>query len=222
MQNPLSAKPRFVGRQSAVAWLLAPLVLAIAGLMLMVPGKRRLPRYRRSAVSGVLTISDAIADCRRSGLNGWDLVLYAQQMTTRKFTTYSTLNAWDNPARAFEFGIGYCTQYNLALKRILHSLGFSVSAVFAFKVRDLDEPRWTMGHTWLRVAINGETRDVCAGSLSNLPGQVNFLPLSRIYAAGEAGLLLTQLGLILFVGFLEWRALLTRVSPPWWSYQPRP
>ena len=70
--------------------------------------------------------------------------------------------------------MGYCTQYNLALKQILDRLGFDVRAVFSLRVRVADNPGWTMGHTWLRVRMGGKERDVCAGQADSLPGQVNF------------------------------------------------
>ena len=77
-----------------------------------------------------------------------------------------------------------------------------------------------MGHTWLRVTIEDRTLDVCAGHPQNRPGQVDFLPLTPVRRASEAQLFLMQLGMILFVGFLEWRSVLTGTDPPWWSYVP--
>lgn len=201
--------------------LIAVPLLAAAGLgLLMLPGARRLPRYRRQSLEGVVTIRDAVILCRSTGFQDWDLVAFAQRLVARKFVTYSTINLWDPPGRAFIYGMGYCTQYNLALRLILKRLGFQTRAVFAFKVDFLDE-EWTMGHTWLRVTIDGETRDVCAGRETNLPGQVNFVPRSPIYNGRPLTLFATHLGLILFAGTLEWQALLTGRRPPDWTYGER-
>ncbi len=187
----------------------------------MMPGALRLPRYQRTSVDSVVSLPDAVRLCRRSGLQGWDLVTFAQQLIARKFTVYSTLNLWDPPGRAFVYGLGYCTQYNLALQLILRRLGFQTEVLFALKTRFLDNEEWTMGHTWLWVTINGETRDVCASRVDNEPGSVNFVPLSPIHRGSPLIMFLTHLGLILFVGTLEWKALLTGTPPPAWAYKER-
>jgi hypothetical protein len=80
---------------------------------------------------------------------------------------------------------------------------------------------WTMGHTWLAVRVGNETRTVCAGRANNLPGQVNFTPLARVRPGSGLVLALTHLGMILFCGFLEWRALLARQPAPEWMFQDR-
>lgn len=209
--------------------VMAPLLAAASGLsLLMLPGACRLSHrglYSPTTYAGVVTINDAVAHCRhaqqRASLHGWDLVAYAQKLVSHKFATYSTLNLWDSPNRAFVYGMGYCTQYNLALKHLLDRLGVATSAVFALKVRMLDDEAWTMGHTWLRVTSDGETRDVCAGSVENEPGSVNFVPLSPVHTGHPVILFLTHLGMILFCGVLEWRALLTGSRPPEWAFVPR-
>lgn len=78
-----------------------------------------------------------------------------------------------------------------------------------------------MGHTWLRVTIDGETRDVCAGRVENEPGKVHFVPLSTVHNGRALTMFLTHLGLILFTGFLEWKALITGTPPPAWAYEER-
>jgi hypothetical protein len=177
-----------------------------------VPGRLRLPHYRRSELDGVTTVDDAVEACRQSGLRGWDLVAFAQHLVYRKFTFYSTCNLWDTPARAFEHGMGYCTQYNLALKSILDRLGFRIQAVFSLKVQVADDTDWTMGHTWLRVALDGEVRDVCAGRADNRPGANHFVPLAPVWPGSPAILFLSHLGAILLCGTLEWKALLSDLS----------
>ncbi|MCA9874956.1 MAG: hypothetical protein KC441_14905 [Anaerolineales bacterium] len=200
----------------------AGVLMMAAGIgLLMVPGARRLPKYHPTTVNGVKTNRDAVIRCRQTGLAGWALVAYAQQLVYRKFAVYTTLNLWDPPNHAFVVGMGYCTQYNLALKHILDQLGFSTQAVFSLKVQVVDNPEWIMGHTWLRVTLDGETRDVCAGRLDNFPGKVHFVPLSGVLPGHPLTLFLTHLGMILFVCIQEWQALLARRPSPDWTYKPR-
>ena len=78
-----------------------------------------------------------------------------------------------------------------------------------------------MGHTWLRVRMGGEERDVCAGHAANLPGRVNFIPLAPVWPGNDCVLALTHLGMIGFCGFLEWRALLTGRPLPGWMFEER-
>ncbi|CAG0936579.1 hypothetical protein TFLX_05460 [Thermoflexales bacterium] len=194
-----------------------------AGLAWLIPGTLKLrPYYRRTDFDGVTTLDDAVQACQLTGLQGWARVAYAQQLVARKFAYYSTRNLWDTPARAFEYGMGYCTQYNLALKQILDRLGLDTEAVFALKVRVLTNPDWTMGHTWLRVNLNGEVREVCAGHLDNVPGQVHFEPLTPVHRGNTAIFLLMNLGMVPFCGFVEWRALLNGQGDPGWTFQQKP
>ncbi len=90
---------------------------AVAISVLTIPLLRRLPKPGRVSMDGITTIEDAVEACRRTHLQGWDLVAYAQNLAARKFT-YSRLNTWDTPSRAFERGMGYCEQQALALKHI--------------------------------------------------------------------------------------------------------
>jgi hypothetical protein len=187
----------------------------------MLPGARRLPSYKRTSLESIVDLDDAVRACRRSGLQGWPLVTFAQQLVARKFAIYSTLNLWDSPARAFRYGMGYCTQYNLALKQILDRLGLQTQAVFALRTRFSDNETWRMGHTWLRVTIGDETRDVCAGRAENEAGKVTFVPMSGVDNGGALTLFLTHVGLIFFCGILGWKALLTGTPPPAWMYERR-
>lgn len=210
------------GVVSMARLIVNPLLFLSGAAVIMLPGALRLGKTRSTAQDGVVTIDDAIAACRSTGLSGWALVAFAQRLVRRKFTIYTTRNLWDSPARAFEHGMGYCTQYNLALKEILDGLGFDTQAVFCFKVRNLADPRWAMGHTWLRVTIDGERRDVCAGRLENSPGRNRFKPLLPVLPAPGPVPLLTHLGVILLSGFVEWKATLTGRPAPYWTYIERP
>lgn len=206
-------------RREKVMW--ASLLTAVGTGLLLLPGALRLRNYQRTSLDGVVSMRDAVELCRRSGLQGWDQVAFAQELVARKFAVYSTLNLWDPPGRAFAHGSGYCTQYNLALARILERLGFQTRAVFARKVQVFDNADWSMGHTWLKVTIDGETRDVCAGRIENRPGVVRFRPLTPVREGRRITLLFSHLGLIPFVGMLEWKAFLTGAQPPEWTYRPR-
>jgi len=198
----------------------AAVSLIAVWVVLMLPGTVKLrPHYRRTTLDGVTTLDDAVEACRRTGLRGWELVAYAQQLVARKFSIYCARNLWDTPARAFEYGLGYCTQYNLALKQILDRLGFDVEAVFARKVRVLTEPDWTMGHTWLRVTVQAEVREVCAGRCDNSPGYVHFEAVTPVQHGSKAVLMLMNLGMLPFCGFVEWRALFSGKGDPGWTFQ---
>ncbi len=200
----------------------ASLVVAAAGFGLMLlPAWRALRSRGPIPLDGIETLDEAVAACQRSGLTGWDLVTFVQHLVLRKFAYYSCRNLWDTPAGAFRRGMGYCTQYNLALKQILDRLGFKTRAVFSLRVRVADAPEWAMGHTWLRVRVDGEVRDVCAGHAENLPGQVNFTPLAPTWPGNDFVFFLTHLGMIGFCGVLEWRAVLSGGQAPRWMFQVR-
>ena len=147
--------------------------------LLTLPLLRRLPKQDRVSMDGITTIDDAVKVCRRTQLQGWDLVAYAQNLAAKKFT-YSRLNTWDTPSRAFERGMGYCEQQALALKKIDDKLGIETRPVFAFRckfpakvVDGVNWPGGISGHAWLRVRIGDEERDVCPGSVKNTPGVTN-------------------------------------------------
>jgi len=171
------------------------MLLAFAGLgaagvftvfLLTIPLLRRLPKQSHVSLDGVVTIDDAVEACRRTHLQGWDLIAYAQNLAARKFT-YSRLNTWDTPSRAFERGMGYCEQQALALKKIYDRLGIETRPVFVmrckFPARVVDGvplPGGVSGHAWLRVRIGDEERDVCSGSVNNTPGVTNFEIRSKV------------------------------------------
>ena len=175
--------------------MLKKMLLALTGVgaavvltvyLLTIPLLRRLPKQSRVSLDGVTTIDDAVEACRRTHLQGWDLVAYAQNLAARKFT-YSRLNTWDTPSRAFERGMGYCEQQALALKKIYVRLGIETRPVFAmrckFPAKVVDGVPWPggiSGHAWLRVRVGDEERDVCCGSINNTPGVTNFEVLSKV------------------------------------------
>lgn len=155
--------------------------------LLTIPMLRRLPKQSRISMDGIATIDDAVEACRRTQLQGWELVAYAQNLATRKFA-YSRLNTWDTPSRAFERGMGYCEQQALALKKIYDKLGIETRPVFClrckFPAKVVDGVYWPggiSGHAWLRVKIGDEERDVCSGSVNNMPGVTHFKILSKVH-----------------------------------------
>jgi hypothetical protein len=154
--------------------------------MLTIPLLRRLPKQNRVSMDAITTIDDAVEACRQTRLQGWELVAYAQNLAAKKFT-YSRLNTWDTPSRAFERGMGYCEQQTLALKKIYDKLGIETRPVFAmrcnFPPKVVDGVYWPggiSGHAWLRVRIGNEERDVCSGSVNNKPGVTHFEVHSRV------------------------------------------
>ena len=176
--------PLCVRISSAIAALI--LFPGLAIYLYALPGLRRLPKERRTSLGGVTTIADAVAACRRTGLAGWDLVAYAQNLAARKFT-YSRRNPWDAPAMAFERGMGYCQQQALALKLIYDRLGVSSEPVFALQCRfpsnvihGIPEPECISPHTWLRVTLDGESHAICPGRETNRPGVTHFEVLSKV------------------------------------------
>lgn len=98
--------------------------------LLSIPLLRRLPKPGRVSMSGITTIDDAGGACRRTKLEGSSLVAYAQHLVASTFT-YSRLNTWETPSRAFERGMGYCDQQVAALKKIYDRLGIVSRPVFA-------------------------------------------------------------------------------------------
>jgi hypothetical protein len=190
-------------------------------LLLMFPARWALRERSPMTLQGVETLDAAAAACRRTGLAGWGLVTFAQRLVYARFACYSCRNLWDTPAQAFRYGMGYCTQYNLALKQLLDQLGIEAQAVTSFKVHVRDNADWSMGHTWLRVNVQGKVYDVCAGHADNLPGQVNFTAVAPVLPVGVPVLFLLHLGMIPFCGYLEWRTLITGAPRPTWMFQER-
>lgn len=206
-------------RRTASAKSIAALALVTGGgLLAMTPAWWALRWRQPNRLDGPETLDDAVEICKRSNLAGWGLVLFAQCLVCRKFTHYSCRNLWDTPAQAFRYGMGYCTQYNLALKQILDRLDIETEAVFSLRVYVHDNPEWSMGHTWLHVTVAGETRAVCAGRADNLPGEVHFDPIAPVWRGNETLLFWLHLGMIPYCGFLEWRSLLTRQPLPGWMF----
>jgi hypothetical protein len=135
--------------------------------------------WEHASVAG-RQLAEAAAVCRATDLAGWNLVDHAMRLVSVQFSTYSVLHPWESPEAAFRRGRGFCTQYNGALAIILLELKLQAWLVYAPRVRFDDQPDWTLGHTWVRVRIDGDVRDACARSLHNTAGRVHFEPIDRV------------------------------------------
>ena len=91
---------------------------------------------------------------------------------------YSRRNSYDSSAKAFERGYGYCMQHAYALAGLLARLGFEACVVQAFKNEFAGGK--VASHAWVRVTIEGETRDVDPLFWDEQAGQPAFTPLSRV------------------------------------------
>ena len=139
-------------------------------------------------------LTEAAAASRATELAGWNLVDHATRMVGARFSTYSVLHPWESPSAAFRRGRGYCTQYNGALAIILRELRLQAWLVYAPRVRFDDQQGWALGHTWVRVRVGGDVRDVCARSLDNSAGRVHFEPVSRVRKLSRTARWLTTTG----------------------------
>jgi hypothetical protein len=160
------------------------------------------------SVAGVVTIDDAVSVCRATGLSGWDLVAYAQNLTAKKFV-YSLKNPWDTPAGSFAHGEGYCMQQAVALKQILDRLGISNRVVYAARCQFADEwvdgkliyVQHVAGHAWVRVSLGGRELDVCSGDVTNTPGANDFTALSKVISLNQFTEPLMQISTVVGVAF---------------------
>lgn len=134
------------------------------------------------------------AACRATDRGGWDLVDHVVRVVGAQFTTYSVLHPWESPEIAFRRRRGFCTQYNGALATVLHELGLQAWLVYSPRVLFEDQPDWALGHTWVRVRVDGEVRDVCARSPDNRAGSVHFRPTDRVRRLDRITRLLTTIG----------------------------
>lgn len=164
--------------------------------------------------AGLDSIAAAAAACRATGHTGWELVDRAASLVHARFTTYSVRHPWECADTAYRRRRGYCTQYNGALAVLLRRLGFDAWLVCAARVRLHDDPGWTLGHTWVRVRVDGEVRDVCARRSANRAGDINLTPVGAVRPLGRATRVLSTAGTHL--------AALAAVLGSRWHHRPRP
>ncbi|MFM9327547.1 transglutaminase domain-containing protein [Paenibacillus mesotrionivorans] len=133
-----------------------------------------------------MKLHEAIEVCRASGLEGVELIQFAQKLVGT-WMNYSYSNSFDFPSRALERGKGYCWQQASILNRILVALGFQSRLVYA--VRTVMPQRvhggtlvagHISGHVWCRVRYGDREGDVCPGNPENRFGKVHFVPVSAV------------------------------------------
>lgn len=133
-----------------------------------------------------MNLKSAIETCYDTGLSGWKLVEFAQHLVNRNMK-YSVENSLDSPQAAFEKGQGYCWHQASVLNAILRELGFDSRLVHALKnlfpeveLAGAIVNNFVSGHVWCRVTIDGLEKDVCPGNKNNMPGIIDFKPLSKV------------------------------------------
>lgn len=189
-----------------------------------VPVVVRAPEPALSLPRDVRDLDEALDDCLGARLDGWALVDYATALVNQKFSRYSLWHLWESSGLAFHNSRGFSDQYNLALGRLLAGLGFEVQAVHASRVRFDSEraggaPWWNSGHTWLRVAHDGQTLDVCASRADHRAGQVRFTPISDVRPVHPWTGLDIRLALAGPVACQVWKSILTGRPVPRWLYR---
>lgn len=175
------------------------------------------PQVRRPEIA---TLEDAVKVCQESELSGWPLVDFATSLVNDKYSHYSAWHLWLTPEQSFAQSQGLSLQYNQALAAILTSLGVELAVVQCARVRQvLPRPWWLAGHVWLKVSINDQTRDVCAGNASNRAGDVDFTPIADVHPFRR----ISHLTLCTFGAFpvatTVWRAWLRGDQIPSWLYR---
>jgi hypothetical protein len=133
-----------------------------------------------------MTVDDVVKQCRNSGLNGWELVEFAQKLVSGNMK-YAYNNSFNMPKKAFKKGKGYCWHQSGVLNSILRKLDFKSRLVFSVKnlvpekmVEGVLIKEHYSGHVWCRVNFDGVEKDVCPGSIKNKPGVIHFKPISKV------------------------------------------
>jgi hypothetical protein len=155
---------------------LALLAFAVGVPLYGVPATLSLPRGERPGVPK-LTIDQAARQLQESDQVGWDRVEAARALVGQRMH-YSRRNSFDSAERAFERGYGYCMQHAYALQQLLSKMGYNARVVQAFQNRFANGE--VTSHAWVRVTLEGQTRDVDPLFWDAEAGQPAFTPLSRV------------------------------------------
>lgn len=155
---------------------------AILGVFLLgvplygLPAVLTLPAGTRPGLEP-LAISEAALLLAGSGKSGWELVEAARSLVEERMA-YSRRNSYDSYELAFERGYGYCGQTSFALAELLSRLGFEAKVVQAFE--NLFPHGSVSSHSWVRVTIDGQVRDVDSLFYDAESEKITFVPLSEI------------------------------------------
>jgi transglutaminase-like putative cysteine protease len=157
--------------------LLGGIIVILIGVPLYaVPATVTLPPGPRPGVEE-LTIEQASQKLKETGLRDWELVEKARAMVAERMQ-YSRRNSFDLAEKAFTRGYGYCQQHSFALASLLNQLGFEAKVVHAFQNRFQDGT--VTAHSWVRVKVDDETRDVDSLFYDTQAGMLAFTPLSKV------------------------------------------
>lgn len=131
-----------------------------------------------------MDIETATKECRETKYTGWQMVTFVQKYVN-KHMKYSLDNTTDAPREAFAKGKGYCWQQAWSVQYILKKVNIRSELVYARKVTFYEDkskrvPTGEKGHVWCRVMLNDKIKDVCSCNKENLPGEVNFVPISPV------------------------------------------
>jgi transglutaminase-like putative cysteine protease len=141
------------------------------------PATLSLPRGQRPGVDK-LTIAAAAQQLRTHGDQaGWNRAEAARALVGQRMS-YSRHNNFDSADRAFERGYGYCMQHAYALAHLLDALGFEAQIVQAFQNRFADDK--VTSHAWVRVTLDGETRDIDPLFWDEQAGRPAFVTLAPV------------------------------------------
>jgi hypothetical protein len=161
---------------------LALLAIAVGTPLYGLPATLSLPRGQRPGVER-LTIDQAAKRLQSTGGTGWKRVEAARALVGQRMA-YCRRNSFDSADRAFERGYGYCVQHAYALSHLLERLGFEVQVVQASRNRFSDGQ--VTSHAWVRVTLDGVTRDVDPLFWDADTGRVAFVPLSHVTGIAPA------------------------------------
>jgi len=149
----------------------------IVGLPLYaLPATRSLPPGPRPGIEE-MALAEAADRLKGTGKKGANLVEAARALVADRMQ-YCRRNSFDSPQKAFQRGYGYCTQQAYALTDLLARLGIKAKPVYAFRNRFPDGK--VGGHTWVRVTLDGEERDLDLLFYDADMGEPTFIPLSTV------------------------------------------
>lgn len=177
-------------------WIIAQGVLLAVGAITIalplyaLPATLSLPKGLRPGIKR-LTLAEAAENLRAKGKTDMALAEAARALVADRMQ-YCRRNSFDSPAGAFQRGYGYCTQQTYALTELLEQLGIEAQPVYAFRNRFPDGA--VGGHTWVRVAANGEERDIDSLFYDAEAGALTFNPLSSVREHSRLFRLVTQWG----------------------------